>query len=880
MEAVMVSSIVNNDELSDEAESINLDLHVSDTEESTESLKKGDADSDAVESEDAILNKYVESIAVEVKKNKNIKSNGILEIQNEKYKKCNGTISSYDDIEKNDMNDTLTNDKSEEKIDETLLNGNDDAQDNVKLGSANKGGPKDVKCVEKHEDQNSLNSTTQYIETVNTDQSAKCDSTIRTNVARTIEANSPSTELLIKRNINHDKSVPSGEKSSDETTDHQTENEDNDDLLCVMEEKSVEEANENKDESSCSANEGDDETKESEENSDHPNEENIEDIAEETNDEIHEEKNEEPETVGEDREDEETEDNTESQPELDMDASECAMDIEDSDIGGVVYTDTRIISNEQLSNSDKIETDKDANKENEHNGDVTLTDSTIKHAIDADNSLRNGDIETDSEKSITKGLDEEKNEAPKKSIKRQLSDLLPENEGTKKIKLQTEESDKKFMLDKKLKKLTRFELEELCMQKMCECIVNKSEIGELRQKVMIQEQTIDTWRKEAVVVAKQTKDLKIVHERLMAELKVMKEQAGKHLVPVKITRSVGLQAIIEHPSRIRPAPITNGPSQPTRSPIVNSNQQQNKSVLPPQNRSLVKPKAPLPRINSTNNSRPLQPITQKNNNVNSPKPRQTLSSPQQKKTGDPKAVIDLTDEDEKNQNAKQSTAAAPTTVRLLNKQNVGGSPKPTSQLQNPQKIMFVAPTSLQRNPTVMVKMNANGIVTSSNGITTIPTGQVSMVTTPVMRAVSPLKVPVTSVTTIRTTPPTKQIYKHPAPLPAAPNYPIGKRPLPPKPHLNLTRSLCGTGIVLQWKMPYKLESYETIVSYQLYAYQETKSPPKTDNWGKIGDVKALELPMAVTLTQFAVGNRYFFAVRAVDLQKRLGPFSEPENILL
>lgn len=37
--AIMMPAVVNNDELSDEAESINLDLHVSDTEESTESLK-------------------------------------------------------------------------------------------------------------------------------------------------------------------------------------------------------------------------------------------------------------------------------------------------------------------------------------------------------------------------------------------------------------------------------------------------------------------------------------------------------------------------------------------------------------------------------------------------------------------------------------------------------------------------------------------------------------------------------------------------------------------------------------------------------------------------------------------------------------------------
>lgn len=125
--------------------------------------------------------------------------------------------------------------------------------------------------------------------------------------------------------------------------------------------------------------------------------------------------------------------------------------------------------------------------------------------------------------------------------------------------------------------------------------------------------------------------------------------------------------------------------------------------------------------------------------------------------------------------------------------------------------------------------------------------------------------------------------KHPAPLPVPPLYQGTKKSqklIPPKPHLNLTKSSCGTGIVLQWKMPYKLDAIEDIASYQLFAYQETNAPPKSDNWGKIGDVKALALPMAVTLTQFAVGNRYYFAVRAVDVLERVGPFSEPQSILL
>jgi len=50
-----------------------------------------------------------------------------------------------------------------------------------------------------------------------------------------------------------------------------------------------------------------------------------------------------------------------------------------------------------------------------------------------------------------------------------------------------------------------------------------------------------------------------------------------------------------------------------------------------------------------------------------------------------------------------------------------------------------------------------------------------------------------------------------------------------------------------------------IVRYQIYAYQEVPNQiPHVDLWNRVGEVNALPLPMACSLTQVNIKNHFFF----------------------
>ncbi|XP_034543030.1 activating transcription factor 7-interacting protein 1 isoform X5 [Notolabrus celidotus] len=119
------------------------------------------------------------------------------------------------------------------------------------------------------------------------------------------------------------------------------------------------------------------------------------------------------------------------------------------------------------------------------------------------------------------------------------------------------------------------------------------------------------------------------------------------------------------------------------------------------------------------------------------------------------------------------------------------------------------------------------------------------------------------------------------PLPAAPAPPrlppeAERTSHPQQPQLKLVPS--QTGIVLSWCVSETDQTCATVDSYHLYAFHQDNSSSNAaqQHWKKIGEVNALPLPMACTLTQFQSGSTYYFAVRAKDIYGRFGPFCEPQ----
>ncbi|XP_023472095.2 activating transcription factor 7-interacting protein 2 isoform X1 [Equus caballus] len=101
--------------------------------------------------------------------------------------------------------------------------------------------------------------------------------------------------------------------------------------------------------------------------------------------------------------------------------------------------------------------------------------------------------------------------------------------------------------------------------------------------------------------------------------------------------------------------------------------------------------------------------------------------------------------------------------------------------------------------------------------------------------------------------------------------------LPPqKPELKVKRVLRPRGIALTWNITKINPKCAPVESYHLFLCHE--NPSNKLIWKKIGEIKALPLPMACTLSQFLTYNKYYFTVQSKDIFGRYGPFCDIKSI--
>ncbi|XP_073503848.1 activating transcription factor 7-interacting protein 2 isoform X2 [Phyllobates terribilis] len=102
---------------------------------------------------------------------------------------------------------------------------------------------------------------------------------------------------------------------------------------------------------------------------------------------------------------------------------------------------------------------------------------------------------------------------------------------------------------------------------------------------------------------------------------------------------------------------------------------------------------------------------------------------------------------------------------------------------------------------------------------------------------------------------------------------------PQKPQLRLAQVQNPKGIALSWNVTSVDRSCAPAKVYCLYVHQGDPNSPKK-LWKKIGEIKALPLPMACTLTQFVDDTTYSFAMRAKDADGRFGPLCDIQSTTL
>lgn len=459
-----------------------------------------------------------------------------------------------------------------------------------------------------------------------------------------------------------------------------------------------------------------------------------------------------------------------------------------------------------------------------------------------------------------------------------------------------------------LGEMTRVDFEEFCVVKVVEGIAGRSALSDLRLKLKSYEKSMEEWRKKVINLNKQNKDLQIVLKTVCDE---QQKRSVEKPVPIKITRSVGLQVgfptinkdKIEQTNSAQkvnapqtPATPLRGRGRPGKANAQNvTNSTTTSSAVTPQKTTPAKKNnlVPIPRLVPTTSSLTNSPKATAKTQPSAPLAagnallKSALSNDVKPSAEKRSAIqsIDLTDDEPPaKQAAVKTLARSPQQAfRPVNTQQLtNANPRVTTYVVNAAGLPG-SPGPRQ----VFIPISAQGQPVGPNTVM-VPRKMLTNKNTQGIRNFGPLSqqnqaIRIGQAIPIRPNNMFTTAYQHPAPLPQSINSKAlmnsGFKWIPPKPSLKIAR--VDNGIVISWEMEDFSESqHEIIASYQIYAYQEASTQPSTDLWKKIGDVKALPLPMACTLTHFMAGFKYYFAVRAIDIHRRVGPFSSPGNIML
>ncbi|XP_050063186.1 uncharacterized protein LOC114122057 isoform X5 [Aphis gossypii] len=489
------------------------------------------------------------------------------------------------------------------------------------------------------------------------------------------------------------------------------------------------------------------------------------------------------------------------------------------------------------------------------------------------------------------------------------------------------------------KELTYDQFDSLCTQKIIEMMTERLYWGKDRAELQLLKEREKHWRSKYISLNRQVKEIKTIINLHKLDLKT-----NEHAKPHIITRTVGLQAVLfpKKEGSVKLPKSAIPMSKPEDNPVniisddeddviiesakpstsKTENSTPKKQIYPSINKSkspVVSPPKTVPIVPAakssdlTNDTLTIDltgsdDITDASNVEEPISPFKVLHRqspgilPAQVGTSNRTAVSNKDTISPKPTNLKpyilevsrvdpvlvQPCTVAYTTQRVPIS-NISGTLQPIPTVPYTPRQITVSQLSASLKPLTSTSYTACQLPTSSRMSGSLPQASPGTTFTACRLPISIHAIPAINVGPQLSRPPPPPaipILEHPAPLPPVPNQrslPSWKK-LPPAPKVSLSKTVESSRIpqalVLSWNMTMN-RLIADVVSYQIYAYQEVPNqPPKAELWKKIGDVNALPLPMACSLTQFSSGEKYHFAVRAVDVYSRIGPFSLPQSTFI